>query len=47
MECENSDNWKWFVERLHDVIGGPPDLAMCTDVVTPCVTETLMKVINT
>jgi hypothetical protein len=31
MECENSDNWKWFMERLHDVIGDPPGLVICTD----------------
>jgi hypothetical protein len=31
MECENSDNWKWFMERLHDIIGDPPGLVICTD----------------
>jgi hypothetical protein len=31
MECENSDNWKWFMERMHDVIEDHPGLAICTD----------------
>jgi hypothetical protein len=31
MERENSNNWKWFMERLHDVIGDPPTLTICID----------------
>jgi hypothetical protein len=31
MDYENSDNWKWFMESLHDVIGDPLGLAICTD----------------
>jgi zinc finger SWIM domain-containing protein 3 len=31
MECEDSDNWEWFMEKLHDCIGDPLGLAICTD----------------
>jgi len=25
------DNWKWFLENLHAVIGDPPGLVLCSD----------------
>jgi hypothetical protein len=28
---ETLDNWKWFMENLHAVIGDPPGLVICTD----------------
>jgi hypothetical protein len=30
-ECEDSENWEWFMEKLHDCIGDPIGLAICTD----------------
>ena len=28
---EIEDNWKWFLENLHSVIGDPPRLVICSD----------------
>jgi len=28
---ETEDNWKWFLENLHAVIGDPPGLVLCSD----------------
>lgn len=31
LESETNENWLWFLERLHDVIGNPPAVAICLD----------------
>ena len=28
---ETEDNWKWFLDNLHNVIGDPPGLVICSD----------------
>ena len=28
---ETEDNWKWFLENLHSVIGDPSELVICSD----------------
>jgi len=30
-DIENEDNWTWFLENLHIVIGDPPGLVLCSD----------------
>lgn len=30
-DSETEDNWKWFLENLHTVIGDPPGLVLCSD----------------
>jgi hypothetical protein len=30
-DSETEDNWKWFLENLHKVIGDPPGLVICSD----------------
>ena len=30
-DTENEDNWTWFLENLHTVIGDPPGLVLCSD----------------
>jgi len=30
-ESEIEDNWKWFLQQLHRVIGDVPNLVICTD----------------
>ena len=30
-DTENEDNWTWFLENLHIVIGDPPGLVLCSD----------------
>lgn len=31
-DSETEDNWKWFMEQLHKVIGDVPNLVICTAV---------------
>jgi hypothetical protein len=28
---ETKDNWKWFIQNLHRVVGDPPRLVICSD----------------
>jgi hypothetical protein len=28
---ETEDNWKWFIQNLHRVVGDPPRLVICSD----------------
>jgi len=30
-DAENEDNWTWFLDNLHSVIGDPPGLVICSD----------------
>ena len=30
-ESETEDNWKWFLQQLHKVVGDVPNLVICTD----------------
>jgi len=31
IESESTEGWQWFMERLREAIGRPPNLAICTD----------------